>query len=356
MMKKQFARLAALALALTLALPTLTLAASAKTAARFSDVPASHWAAESIERCASLGILNGVGGGAFGLGTEMTRAAYALALCRLFGWELISPAQGSFADNQDSSAWYYSAIETAYAHGVLTDESSLCRPDEPVTREEVAKLTVRALGYTTLAGLLAEAGECPFADCTTSQGYITLAYRMGILKGVSRWSFDPKSNATREQAAAVLLRLYDRLHATLTVTELASGEDAPTDCVAVAVRTSAVGESAVNPRAALEEVYAAAIAAGEGGSVLLTCTPVAQTTRGGVATDEAAPLSAEALSALLADGKSTVYRSARYGSTRVTHTERGTTATVVWYETEADIAEKLTLCRLLGLGTAYVVR
>lgn len=72
------------------------------------------------------GLLQGVGGGRFGLGRTMTRAAYATALCRLMGWELVTPEKGSFTDNQDTAKWYYSAIETAYAHGALTGESRQC--------------------------------------------------------------------------------------------------------------------------------------------------------------------------------------------------------------------------------------
>lgn len=365
-MKKITPRLTALLLAL------LLLTAPAAATAHFSDVPASHWAAESIERCAALGILNGTGGGRFGLGEPMSRAAYALALCRLLGWELTTPEQGSYLDNQDPAAWYYSAIETARTHGALTDESTRCRPTEAITREELAKMTIRALGYATLAGILAAADEaapdadaegfasltaergknCPFADCTTSQGYIALAYRMGILKGVSRWSFDPKSNATREQAAAVLLRVYDRLHAPLTVTEL-TADAPPSEAEAVYAHTAASGESAVSPRAALEEVYAAAVRAGEGGSISLTAAPFAQTLRGGKVTGDGKTLASEELAALLADAKTATYRFARYESTRLTHTSRGTT-TVVWYEAPADLAAKTTLARLLGLSAVYL--
>ena len=102
--------------ALVLAL-LLTLSVGAAGTAGFSDVPESHWAAQSIRRCAQTGLLQGVGGGRFGLGRTMTRAAYATALCRLMGWELVTPEKGSFTDNQDTAKWYYSAIETAYAHG-----------------------------------------------------------------------------------------------------------------------------------------------------------------------------------------------------------------------------------------------
>ena len=168
--------------ALVLAL-LLTLSVGAAGTAGFSDVPERHWAAQSIRRCAQTGLLQGVGGGRFGLGRTMTRAAYATALCRLMGWELVTPEKGSFTDNQDTAKWYYSAIETAYAHGALTGESRQCRPNDAITREEMAKMTVRALGLAVLSG--AAADDCPFSDVSVAPGYVALAYRMGIIKGVS---------------------------------------------------------------------------------------------------------------------------------------------------------------------------
>ena len=74
----------------------LTATALAANASGYSDVPDGHWAAQSVRRCTQLGLLQGVGGGKFGRGQEMTRAAYAAALCRLMGWQMLSPAKGQF--------------------------------------------------------------------------------------------------------------------------------------------------------------------------------------------------------------------------------------------------------------------
>ena len=56
------------------------LAAAPASAAGFQDVPAGHWAAESIQRCADLGFIQGESATRFGLGEPMTRAAFAVAL------------------------------------------------------------------------------------------------------------------------------------------------------------------------------------------------------------------------------------------------------------------------------------
>lgn len=81
-----------------------------------------------------------------------------------------------------------------------------------------------------------------------AQGYVALAYRMGIIKGVSAYNFEPKKEATREQAAAVLLRTYDRLHAAIKVTEAADGS-APSGCVTAGSHHGGVRQRARSVRA-----------------------------------------------------------------------------------------------------------
>jgi len=187
------------------------LAAPAAAAASFPDVPETHWAAGYIAQASQLGILNGRQDGTFGLHQPMSRAAFVSALCRLFGWETVTPAAGSFTDNQDTSAWYYSAVETACANGAVTLQSDAFRPEDSITREETAVMLVRALGYGTIAGLTQEL-SVPFTDLTTNAGYLSMAYELGLFSGTTTDTFSPDQVTTREQAAAVLMRLWDKLH------------------------------------------------------------------------------------------------------------------------------------------------
>ena len=168
------------ALLVTAALPAPAAAASTG----FSDVPESHWAADSIRRAVDLGLFQGQTPTRFGLGAPMTRGAFVVALCRLFGWEMVTPEAGSYTDNQDKSAWYYSAVETAYANGAITRQTDTFRPREPITREELAVMLVRALGYGTLAQSLSGL-ELPFDDITDNRGYIAIAYDIGMITGVA---------------------------------------------------------------------------------------------------------------------------------------------------------------------------
>lgn len=76
-MKKQITAFAlALALCLGLAVPV--------SAAGFSDVPASHWAYEQINRAVADGIVGGYQDGTFRPAAPVSYAAFSLMLARAF--------------------------------------------------------------------------------------------------------------------------------------------------------------------------------------------------------------------------------------------------------------------------------
>ena len=209
MMKKQLKRLLCCLTLCAVLTGGLTVPAAA---AGFADVPANHWAAESIQRCVKLGFFQGQSASRFGLGQKMTRSAFTVVLCRFFGWEATTPAKATYQD-VSTDAWYAGAVEAAYGHGALTDQRDHFRPNDPITREELAVMLVRALGYGTIAGL-AQDLSMPFWDVTTNTGYITMAYDLGLVNGTTEDTFSPDRAATREQVAVILMRLYDKLHQT----------------------------------------------------------------------------------------------------------------------------------------------
>ena len=65
---------------------TLGLLPEAQAAGSYADVPENHWAAADVARATELGLFQGGGRGKFGLGRPISRAAFATALTRLFGW------------------------------------------------------------------------------------------------------------------------------------------------------------------------------------------------------------------------------------------------------------------------------
>lgn len=182
----------------------------------FSDVPENHWAADAIERCVELGLFKGETPERFGVGNKMTRSAFAVVLCRFFGWQASETPRAIYSD-VPLTAWYADEVQAAYEHGAITLQSGAFRPREHITREELTVMLVRALGCGGIAGL-AQEDELPFWDVDTNAGYIAMAYELGIVNGTSSETFSPKRTASREQAAVMLMRLYDRLNTPVKTT------------------------------------------------------------------------------------------------------------------------------------------
>lgn len=180
------------------------------SASALSDVPEDFWAKENIERCVALRYFYAESDGSFGVGKEMSRAEFLVVLCRCLGWKPTSPAQAIY-DDVPEKVWYAGVVETAYRQGAVTSQDGSFRPDDPVTRSEAASMLVRALGYGSVAGLIQDM-SLPFQDVRANNGYIAMAYGLGLMDGTSVTTFSPEGHVTREQAAAILIRLHDKLH------------------------------------------------------------------------------------------------------------------------------------------------
>lgn len=181
----------------------------AAPASALSDVPEDFWAKEDIDRCIALRYFYAESNGSFGVGKEMTRAEFLAVLCRTLGWKPTSPARVMY-DDVDEKAWYAGAVETAYHQGAITAQDGNFRPEALITRSEAASMLVRALGYGSIAGLIQDM-YLPFKDVKANNGYIVMAYGMGLMDGTSVTAFSPEAHVTREQAAAIMMRLHDKL-------------------------------------------------------------------------------------------------------------------------------------------------
>ena len=180
------------------------------SAAAYTDTD-GHWAASTIEKARQYGLMVGDGSGAFYPDTYLNRASFVTILCQMFGWDAVESASPSYLDC-DAGHWAYGYVEAARQHDV-TDRGGFFRPDDYITREEMAIMLVRALGYDTLAQDLGDL-SLPFDDVERNQGYIAIAYDIGMITGVAgpdgSLKFLPTTSAKREEAAAMLVRVYER--------------------------------------------------------------------------------------------------------------------------------------------------
>lgn len=344
-MKKRIVSLL-LALCLSLGLAGNAMAASSG----YSDVPAGHWAEESIRRATELGLFEGVGGGKFGRGQPITRAQFVTALGRLFRWETVEPTGKAFTD-VGRERWYCAAVETALKNGAVVAAGRTFRPTEKLTREEMAVMLVRGLGYASLAGTADRYGS-PFTDVAVSRGFITLAYDMGIMGGIGDGKFAPEATATREQAAAVLVRVYDRLYARSRLLADAAGRPR------IRVETPAASEDTEIPTTPLEpvtELYAALRTMKGSGAdmskaVLTLASGGVRTLVSGKRILESVPITGEEVAELLAEEDVRTYFSSRYESAYCIYEHAGYQTVTVWYQSEESMAAKLQLARLFGVN------
>lgn len=214
-MKKLLSSLLAAALTAGLLVPS---AGAVDTG--FSDVPAESALAGEVRKAVDYGLMNGYDNDTFGYGDSMTRAQFTAVLVRMMGWDTVTPQTPTYTDVPASHTWY-GVIETAAAHDVA-DAGGTFRPSDPVTRGEMAELLVRALGLKGAAERLNDTsstysrihGGTPFIDLPEGKaGHIAIAYRIGMTNGTSNTTFSPDNTATRAQAAAMLVRIYEKISA-----------------------------------------------------------------------------------------------------------------------------------------------
>lgn len=202
-----------LALAMTAAMLAVPVPAAA---AGYTDVPAGSTLASEVQKASDYGLMQGYTSSRFGYTDSMTRAQFVTVLARMLfsddtGSHITSQMEKTMGISRAQLSAYWTGIDSAVAHDVI-DTDRAFRPSAAVTRGEMAEMLVRALGLKSAAAMCEKADSLPFTDVTERVGYITVAYDIGMTKGTSATTFAPNATATRAQAAAMLVRIYEKLH------------------------------------------------------------------------------------------------------------------------------------------------
>ena len=114
-------------------------------ASSFNDVPAIHWAANCIGYMEQFGIVTGYADGSFRPDAPVTRVEFAAIASR---FEKLTEGTKSFADVPPNH-WAASYINFAATRGWVNGYADgTFRPENPITRAEVAAVTCRLLERT----------------------------------------------------------------------------------------------------------------------------------------------------------------------------------------------------------------
>ncbi len=180
----------------------------------YSDVNASDWFYEDVKKAEKLGLFEGFPDGSFRPNVSITRAMFAQVLYRVAGAPE-SEGELPFTDVPEN-AWYRQAVGWAYSNGIVNGVSeALFAPDRKITREQMATMLFKYCSTLEKAYPAQYGSLEDFADKDNISGYalepLCWAVGTGLIQGMNDGTLAPKKEATRAQAAAILVRLQKEL-------------------------------------------------------------------------------------------------------------------------------------------------
>ena len=172
--------------------------------ALFRDVPVNAYYYDAVRWAKRNGITNGIGDGLFGSTLPCTRAQIVTFLWRAAG----SPEPKSAANFTDvpASAYYARAVAWAVEAGITNGVGNgKFDPDAPCTRAQCVALLYRAAGSPKVSDT---ADFEDVAETAYYAGAVAWAQKHGITDGVSATRFAPDHDCTRAQIVAFLYRVF----------------------------------------------------------------------------------------------------------------------------------------------------
>ncbi len=172
----------------------------------------SDYARNAIEYLAQNNIISGDNLGKFNPQKSVTRAEMVALLAKAMKLDTTQKVQNPTFSDVPANHWAVSYIEAAYREGIVSGISATAfKPDDKITREQMAVMFVRALKILDENNAIEMNNINTFTDKTKiaswAQKEVEIALEAGLMNGVSGKTFEPKTNANKEQAAVVVERL-----------------------------------------------------------------------------------------------------------------------------------------------------
>jgi len=174
----------------------------------FKDVAPSHWAYKEITDFASRKFILGYADNTFLPGNNISRAEFAAVLVRALDLKEVKSAAASFKD-VNAGSWYNSCIETVCSKNLMKGYGDgSFKPNENITRQEIAAVLVRILGKD------AEGEELAFADKALvsdwAKNLVSIAVAEGLIQGYPDNTFGPQKKSTRAEAVIMFSRMLEK--------------------------------------------------------------------------------------------------------------------------------------------------
>ncbi|MBQ7160796.1 MAG: S-layer homology domain-containing protein [Clostridia bacterium] len=191
---------------------TLTFTAVSASSLPFTDVPDGKWYTKAITFCYENGYMNGTSKTQFSPNVKLSRGM----VVTIFGAvDAISKDDyyglSSFSD-VPAGKWYSSPVQWAYENGVVAGYGSEFKPNNNVTREELAVMMMAFAKYAKVdVSARVDDLSAKFSDAAKiskwAKNAISWAVASGIISGNEKGEVNPKGNATRAETAVMLYKL-----------------------------------------------------------------------------------------------------------------------------------------------------
>ncbi|MDY3929726.1 MAG: S-layer homology domain-containing protein [Clostridia bacterium] len=175
----------------------------------FEDI-SGHWAENTINNMMKKGIVKGVTAISFEPDRKIKRAEFLTIILRAADIEE-KVYTNEFVDvNADD--WYSGVVATAYSLGLISGFDGKFNPNDNITRQEMAKLLVSVYEIKNETKI-SDTGNVQYKDLQDisdwAAEFVRKAYNAKLMLGDDNNNFNPKSSATRAEAAAAVERFLN---------------------------------------------------------------------------------------------------------------------------------------------------
>lgn len=179
------------------------------TGVEFSDI-SGHWAAESIKKAVSAGIVKGYTDGMFKPENAVTRSEFVVMLMNALKMQEAG-SELHFTDKAEIGTWAQKAVSQALLLGIINGyEDGTFGPNGKITRAEIATMIAKALKLPNKGNAITsftDDNEIP----VWAKSAVAALKGNGIIQGTGTNQFNPRAQTTRAETVTVLLNMLDRL-------------------------------------------------------------------------------------------------------------------------------------------------
>ncbi len=173
---------------------------------------AGNWAEADIIKLVNMGYIAGYPDGTFKPDNSVTRAEFLKIITGVMNYPEPAPAGASPYSDVAMSDWFFPFVISAGQNNLVggyPDGTFL--PNNPITRQEVAKILVKAKNLDETTYVSSDELALTVPDWASvsdwAKPFVATAMKAGLMKGDPSGNFRPLGNLTRAETATVGARL-----------------------------------------------------------------------------------------------------------------------------------------------------